>query len=874
MTPERWTELKNLLSLALKRPAAERAAVLAACGADADLRREAEELLACEAEMGGFLANPTAADDAAAEGEEEDDDLLRALAAWPRYELVDRLGRGGMAIVYKMRDPRLHRFVAVKIVRAARDSAVKRFLREAEAQARVNHDHVLKVFETGTVGPYHYIAMQYVDGPMLLGVREETSLDQKVRLMVQIADGLHAAHRHGLVHRDIKPGNILVERGGDGLRPYLVDFGLAADVTAPGMTETGVVMGTPRYMPPERIRGSAAAADRRGDVYSLGATFYELIAGTPAIDGGSGLEVLSRVLDAHPAPLAQRVPALPAEIDAIVMKCLEKDPQRRYPSALALAADLRRYLDGEPVAARPVGALARLGRRARRHPRLAAAFAVMSLAIVAMAVWTAHNSWRSARQLRLAQELGQEVRDVEWVFRVAQMAPVHSIEPERSRLRQRMARVAQTAAEVGPIGVGPGEYALGRGLLTLSDAREALIHLQRAWDAGYRTADAAMALGLAHSEIFRLEMSRAQRVPDDGPRAAQVRELERTHRDPALRALEEGRSSELVPRRYVDALIAAHRGDRRGAIAIADDAARDTPWLFEAPLLAGHLEFEDAVRLYSAGRTPEAGALAQHADRHYAEAQRVAPSSLDASLGRCAVGGMLLHMVMHRFAADAGPLYAEAQASCERALTLDSRSADAARSYSEAVRNWAGVQVLAGRDPGDAYHRAARLIQQSLAVSGENLDTLLVVADTFLDRAWAESRTGHDPLPAIDQALQAFAKARRLDPRNAGAINNMGQALLLRGRTEATRGLDALPSLDRAVATFEDALRIDPSLATGFRNVARTSLARADEQQRRGTDPVPAIEAVVRTIEGLPGDRAQAARLAALSQLRERARRD
>lgn len=866
--PERWNRVKDALSLTLKRPVPERAAALdAACGDDPSLRREIEDLLDCQQEMGGFLEEPLFGE---LDDGKLDSPLPSELTEWPQYEVSERIGRGGMAVVYKAWDPRLRRAVAIKVISARDDLTVKRFLREAEAQARVDHDNVLKIYETGVVGHHHYIAMQFVNGPTLLGVRDETTLDQKVELILKISDGLHAAHRQGLVHRDIKPSNILVEQSAEGLKPYLLDFGLAVELGAPSLTKTGMVLGTPRYMAPERIQGGTAALDRRSDIYSLGATFYEFISGAAPFASTSGLQVLVDVLQSDFKPLRSLQPTLAPEIDAIAAKCLEKDPRLRYRSARALADDLRRYLDGDAVSARPTGPVGRLAKRARKHPRLAAAFATMTVLMLALAAWSGYGSWRTARQTALAQRLGEEIRDVEWLFRAAQMSPLHAIEPQKQLVRQRMSRLEQIMSEAGSLAFGPGHYALGRSRLTLGDDTKALEDLNLAWQSGYRTPDTAMALGLAHDGMFRTELDKAQRIASESGRAARIRELEVAHGDPALRYLEEGRASAIVPARYVDAVIASHRGGAQDAIDAADAAARETPWLFEARLLPGHLEFKEAVRLYERGDVEPANEKAIAADRYYAEAERIAPSSVDAYQGRCAVAGLVLHMVGHRLSVDPAAPLQRAETSCARALVVEPDGAEGHRLYAEAIQEWATLNVQKETDPGDAYDRAARFAERAMELSGGDLEARLALADIFLNRAWWESRTDKDPRAAIDQAVALYAKVLAIDPRNIPAIDNMGQTHLLQSRFELRHHLDASATQDRAVSDFERVLRVDPDVAGAFRTLARAALERADEHARRGLDPEPGLHQVVQFIEQLNGDRTLATRVAAMSQLRAR----
>jgi tetratricopeptide (TPR) repeat protein len=292
--------------------------------------------------------------------------------------------------------------------------------------------------------------------------------------------------------------------------------------------------------------------------------------------------------------------------------------------------------------------------------------------------------------------------------------------------------------------------------------------------------------------------------------------------------------------------------------------------LFEARLLPGHLEFKEAVRLYLSGNTDGAAEHASEADRHYAEAERVAESSIDAYLGRCGVSGLMLHMIQHRLAADPVPIYARADESCSRAVVVEPDNAEAHRMYSDAVRNWANLQVENQKDPGTAYVRAADLIERAIALSPDDLEAILTLADTFLDRAWWENKSDKDPRGALTQAVATYERALGVDPRNITAANNMGQALLLRSRFEAAHGLDASQSQDRCIATLQRALRVDPSLAPAFRVLARAAVERADEQTRRGVDARPGLQQVLQFIDQLGADGSPPTRVAAVSALRAR----
>jgi hypothetical protein len=269
--------------------------------------------------------------------------LQSSLERWQRYRIEQFLGAGGMGEVYRAWDPRLERAVAIKLLRSGGGQTEERFVREARAQARLSHPHICPVYEVGELDGRPYIAMQLIDGPTLTRAAEKLSLEERVRVVKQVAEALHEAHRAGLVHRDVKPDNVLVERGESGLRPFVTDFGLVRDLSAPAQTGS-VIVGTPGFMSPEQARGDRVI-DARSDLFSLGATLFALLTGAPPFSSPSPLELLRQVVHDEP-----RLPAtVPAGLCAVVRKCLEKAPDQRYQSARSLADDLQRFLDGAPT---------------------------------------------------------------------------------------------------------------------------------------------------------------------------------------------------------------------------------------------------------------------------------------------------------------------------------------------------------------------------------------------------------------------------------------------------------------------------------------------------------------------------------------------
>ncbi len=317
------------------------------------------------------------------------------------YEILGVLGHGGMGVVYKARQVRLNRVVALKMVLAgahASPQQLARFLTEAEAVAQLQHPNIVQIYEIGEHDGLPYFSLEFVDGGIL--TKKIAGKPQPAREAAEtielLALAMFAAHERGVIHRDLKPANILLTA--DGL-PKITDFGLAKRLESDSsQTKSGTLMGTPSYMAPEQARGDIKEIGPLADVYALGVILYEMLTGRTPFIGTSILDTIQQVQTQEPVPPSRLVPKVPADLETICLKCLQKEPHKRYPSAEALARDLHHFLAGEPIEARPVGSAERLWRWCKRNPRVAA----LTSAVLALLVTVAVTS--TVLLIQIAQE--------------------------------------------------------------------------------------------------------------------------------------------------------------------------------------------------------------------------------------------------------------------------------------------------------------------------------------------------------------------------------------------------------------------------------------------------------------------------------------
>ena len=327
------------------------------------------------------------------------------------YDILALVARGGMGVVYKARHVTLGRVVALKMIRAAELASrreLSRFRTEAQAAAHLEHPAIVPIYEVGEHEGNPFFSMVYVDGGTLAGRLADGPMEPlaAAHLVHAVADAVAYAHDRGVIHRDLKPSNVLLTLDGT---PKVSDFGLAKRAgSSDGHTLEGQVIGTPSYMPPEQARGEIEAIGPLSDIYSVGALLYHAICGRPPFHAATTVATLRQVLDTDPVPPRQLNAAVDADLETIALKCLEKDPSRRYSSAAALATDLRAYLDGEPIRARPTPLAERAWKWARRRPALALLGGATVAALLSLAAAGFYQAEAANQRARLAE---LEVRD-------------------------------------------------------------------------------------------------------------------------------------------------------------------------------------------------------------------------------------------------------------------------------------------------------------------------------------------------------------------------------------------------------------------------------------------------------------------------------
>jgi len=745
-----------------------------------------------------------------------------------RYVIGPLLGTGAMGEVHEAWDIVLARPVALKILQHLEPAAMIRFMHEAQLHARLDSPNICRIYDVDATGGTPRIAMQLVRGPTLEDAAKDLRLDEIVAILAQVAEAVHGAHQLNLIHRDLKPSNILLqwsEHGG--WTPFLCDFGLAMALDGPSVTQPLALTGTPAYMAPEQVRGDRRLVGPPTDVYGIGSTLYFALTGRPPCVSTTTAEMLRVKRERRfPSPRSLEL-ELPQALEAILLKCLEPDPGRRYPTAADLAGALRAFqatLPGPPPPAR--------GWRDRFRPgpggrRLALAGLGLLVCLAGtLPILASRIKGRLDSQDLAGQTITLEAASLEQSIRNERLLPLHDLRPANARTRARMEALAARMDTLGPGAEGPVRFALGRASFLLGDLPQAQVHLARAWAAGWRTPDTAFLLAQIHAARARGAADAAAFLGQPPP-AAEGEAMAQARQFLSLARLQTGQ-----PREYAEALGAWLQGDWPGAAEHAREGLEANPWHLESAILGSRcLALLARQRLEAGdpedarGRYQEALDLAQGALVRGQSEQRLHHACCTAGLGLAAL------------ALDQGELTAGGLADLEletgRQIELDPDNQDA-------QSDWLQVRALKaqylrglGQDPRAVLDQALQFYWTRTA-EPRSLELRMDHMVLYGLQAERDAARGEDPLPGLNEAMK--------DPGHTFSRTRDFQADLLnfKARFEASRGQDPRPTIEAIVSRYTP----PPGLMGTWRpceTAARAWLTRAEWELSQKLDATASI---------------------------------
>ena len=844
MDSKRWNQINDLFATWLELDGDEQARFLdVSTHGDPELRAEVERLIAAHRRDG--LETPAFHQAAQALAEGDDLPAGQQLGA---YRILKEIGRGGMGAVYiaDRADEEFQKQVAIKLIKRGMDTdqVLQRFRTERQILAGFDHPNIARLLDGGCTGTgLPYFVMEYVDGVSIHQFCDGKKLNitERLRLFRQVCAAVDYAHRNLVVHRDIKPSNILVTAEGV---PKLLDFGIAKilqNQSDDPATATGMLLMTPEYASPEQAQGSNVTT--ASDVYSLGVVLYELLTGHPPyrVETVPPVEVARVISESRPqlpstvvntwvkeesgrtlTPESVSLPRegtperlrrrLKGELDNIVLMALRKEPQRRYQTAEQFSEDIRRHLEGLPVAAHPDTFGYRAAKFISRNKAAVGASAFALLALVAATGFAGLTRWKANQQARSFQEFGQEVTRMEATMRYAHLLPLHNVQQEKKQIAARMELVKSRMQKLGTQASGPGYYALGRGYLSLNRHQDALDHLMKAWDqSGYREPPVAGALGYALAMLYREKLSEAQGLYSKEQLVQEKARLEKQYRDPALQYLQSGNSVPEDPE-YVKALIALLEKRYDEGLKQAGEAARKVPWLYEAKVLQGQILTTQANELRDAGKSQEAARFYDSAKAALLEAARKGQSDSRVYEALCELQSGLLFMQMTQSGISPRSTYEDGVAYCEQAIAADPQNAGALLTEAKIHVRFAFYQRNIGESLRKCAERAIQCAKMAIQIEPQNPADHLMLGNAYFAIADEALQLEGNPQPYLDLSEASYRTALSKSPEDAQVLYHNGKILLIRGRFEVSQGKDPRPTLERAASSLNKAIARNPQI--------------------------------------------------------------
>ncbi|GEM_PF-2593784 len=830
-----------------------------------------------------------------------------------RYSLLEQLGQGGMGVVWKAWDNDLRRVVCLKLIRAEEaggPEALERFLREARVAARLRHPHILSVHDVGEADGRHYLTMDLVEGKSFAQIVDRSreakragrsaahaDLRDELRILADVADAVGYAHQNGVVHRDLKPGNVLVDPQG---HAWVIDFGLAKETQLGQETKdrlrqltiTGMAIGTPAYMSPEQAGGQTADIGPASDVWALGVMLYEVLTGSLPFEAENTRSLIFAVLLEEPPTPRKRNGHVPIELEAVCLKAMEKERGRRYRTADEFAEELRRWLRGEPVGARSHGTLYRAWRWASRRKKavLPAIAAVVAIAGLGVWGWRARERSQEDVEARVAAE-GRARRDAEARQRLVRglyeriARDVTGFEDNLKRVRMPpAARRAMAQPYLNMLdqiiaeepGFGPAWSWRGRVHVLLGDGTAAQRDLDEGCSRSPEFAIVWYLRGLYYVERYASTRSLPgfdagstgvvfEEIAPEGSRErewkmrglADLDRMSTVAKSDALIAEPQariGRAMALLAtggeKAWKEGLgelegVPGPEACRLRAIALQHlrrfeesakamaEALRE--WSEDGETWLGKGDAETAWGLSVEAEGGDGRSVMRAAIASYGEAIEREFELADSFYNR-GLGYLYLADMEEMRGVDPRASSGKCIEDCTAALAQDPDVAEAWLNRGVAHFSTGEWMLRNGEDAREWYEKAIADDDEAVKRSPGDPSGYGNRGNAYMGLGQATGMAGGDPRECFRRAIEQFELALRLDASRASTHSNLGSALFTLGEEEAARGDDASATIERAIAEYDEAIRLDPELATAYFNRGSAWLQLAKEEGRRQED--------------------------------------
>ncbi len=711
------------------------------------------------------------------------------------WKIIRLIGRGGMSIVYlvERNDKQLKQQAALKVIPngLANKNMIDRFMRERQILSDLNHPNIAQLFDAGVTDQgVPWFVMEYIQGEDIISYAENNQLniEQRIFLIKQVCEALTYAHAHGVVHRDIKPNNLMVN---DDKVIKLLDFGIASSEEQQSLTMTGAVIGTPGYMSPEQAKGLTDEIDRRTDIFSLGVLLYKLIKHDMPFRAESISEISYKIIHDEPMLLGNQVPV---ELQAITFKCLEKKVENRYSSVKRLQDDLDAYLRGDVVSARKVTLFGRLAKKIKKHPVLSGFIIVAILSTIMGIGYGIYQSFESVRKLQVSEKYLDKTQDLKAKIRRIHMMPLHSILYEYTVVEKEIEEL-RTEIENNDIDhSGLSYFALGSAYYNLKKTKKALSYFRSAESKGWKSKELSTGLGLSLLANWRADQDKAKLISNKDEKKIFLDESKKNNYFPSLTYLRDAKKG-ATDVNYLAAELAFLEEKFDEALGYAESEIKINPWHYEALNLSSKIYLAKFKKQGRAEGYDVALKTLELSNQQLDKAINIGRSDPYNYIARCTNASIDVQIIkLLRLNNKFPQAYDKGVEACLNAQSLFPESNVSWNNLNQIYVTKGFWLEANAQDSTDEYIKALDVVEDGLEKHPDNAMLMSRKIKPLLHLAENTVKQNNDPNPFYLQALEVGKKALSLNPKQ-------GKIMFELARVELTYG----QYQQRVVGDFEKA---------------------------------------------------------------------
>jgi|GEM_PF-3057678 len=760
-----------------------------------------------------------------------------------RYEIISKVGKGGLSIVYQAFDPILKRNVALKVLKIMDPLLIERFFKEARFQASIEHENICRIYDFGEIDGTPYITMQFINGLPLQEAVKNMSLERKLIIIKKVADALHEAHKNGLIHRDLKPSNIMVETKDDGEdKPYIIDFGLVKNIKESDSTLPGVIVGTLGYMAPEQIEGKTDEIDRRTDIYGIGALLFAIITGEPPFKGET-FESLKEAIEKAPVPLRKLNKNVPKDVEAIVMKCLEKDYRRRYQTAGELSEDIGRFLNGEPIKAKSSGLFLTFLKRAKKNKIIWAVSSIAFIIIIFLITLLFYVQYKGRIQRNYSIEFEQQIKYLEDTLWYTYSMPLHDIRGEIEAIKERLNYIERRVKQLGNKACGPGFYALGRGYFALHDYERAKYYLELAWNEyNYRVPIVSYFLSLSLIMLYDERDKKADKIADVEIRTKIKNEIKKEYLERAMKFADAGREAQIETWEYIDALKTFYDGRYLETLEKINSLKKKFPWFYQAIKLEAEVYRRWGIESMQQGEKEKALFNFDLSAKVLSDLSISSESDPEVYKALSGLELDFMELQIYHSSESVEEAFRKAAFYAEKALTAKPQDKEAINLLSYAYWRGGSYLLYKGEDPREWLQKSTEYAKEAINLDPEDSFSYHNVATSSLELGAYLSSIGESPLKYFEDSIIFSKKALEFNPADVQSYNNIGLACWNMGRWGLETGHDPQPYLKKGIEILEQGIKINPSFSSLYHTLGNIYLEKAIHARIQGLNALPSIK--------------------------------